>query len=66
MHNSNRETKDWLETIYTFSQKGRMYNSIDNGYKWCDETLILVMMGTMINFLRTNNHLQNKNNLYFW
>lgn len=45
MRNSDREGKDWLETIFALSEKGRIYKSNDNGYKWSDETLILEKMG---------------------
>ncbi|CAD8113365.1 unnamed protein product [Paramecium primaurelia] len=45
MRNSNLEGKDWLETIFALSEKGRIYKSVDNGYKWSDETLILEKMG---------------------
>ncbi|CAD8127468.1 unnamed protein product [Paramecium sonneborni] len=45
IRNSNREGKEWLETIFTLSEKGRIYKSVDNGYKWSDETSILEKMG---------------------
>lgn len=43
--NTDRESKDWIETIFTLSEKGRVYKSTNNGKTWLDETSIFEKMG---------------------
>jgi hypothetical protein len=43
--NTDKESKDWLETIFTLSEKGRVYKSSNNGKTWLDETSVFEKMG---------------------